>query len=184
MSIKTLIRRNEKWNFDWLIFARCVSICGQKMKSKWCTYTIYIIHHLNYMRQWRTVNFVNHHHQTWWQENDWISYSTCLDLSNKPTFTFIDLVLVKWQPIEKIPPTPPRDRAKPTRQITTKRQTLNSFSNTGPIWKISIEYCLISYNWSINQLFVKSKQSTNNCTAVAIFITPKSKIFKILKFFG
>ena len=134
---------------------------------------------------WRyTRNFVNHHHQIWWQEDDWISYSACLDFSNKPTFTFIDLVLMKWQPIEKIPPTPPRDRAKPTRQITTKRQTLNNFSNTGPIWKISIEYCLISYNWSINQLFVKSKQSTNNCTAVAIFITPKSKIFKILKFFG
>ena len=62
-----------------------------------------------------TLNFVNHHHQTWWQEDDWISYSACLDLSNKPTFTSIDLVLVKWQPIGKNPPTPPRDRAKPTR---------------------------------------------------------------------
>ena len=60
-------------------------------------------------------NFVNHHHQTWWQKDDWISYSACLDLSNKPTFTSIDLVLVKWQPIGKNPPTPPRDRAKPTR---------------------------------------------------------------------
>ena len=60
-------------------------------------------------------NFVNHHHQTWWQEDDWISYSACLDFSNKPTFTSIDLVLMKWQPIGKNPPTPPRDRAKPTR---------------------------------------------------------------------
>ena len=122
-----------------------------------------------FINQWNGLHFVNHHHQTWWQEDDWINYFVCLHFSNKPTFTFIDLLLMKWQSIEKISSTPPRDWAKPTRQIKIKYQTFNNFCNTGPIWKTSIEYCSINCNWSINQLLVKSKLSTINCTAIAIF---------------
>ena len=150
--------------------------------KKKCSIESLIKCHYWYNPEFCGLHFVNHHHQTWWQEFDWINYSVCLDFSNKPTFIYIDLFLMKWQSIEKISSTPSRDRAKSARQIKIKHQTFNNFCNTGPIWKTSIEYFSINCNWSINQLLVKSKLSTINCTAIAIFHIRIEDFSKFWKF--
>ena len=154
-----------KFEFDSFLFSRCLKKCKMKQIYNqkigfillWFHNVLKTIKNESRHNDFKISHFVNHHHQIWWQKNDWINYSACLKYSYKPTFIFIDLVLVKWQSIEKNPSTPPRDRAKLTRKIKIKRQRLNNSCNIRPIWKLSIKYYSINSNWSINQLFLKSK---------------------------